>query len=285
MAGRSATVRDAPPTAVWQQIGGDMTWEKHGLVLAKDDPRGRQVHLVRVTPWLEHDAEAAVTHGLYLVDEKTIDYDDLDPAGSEVRQALRSTGVRPDEYDELGPSYKADMLAAVSGYDDSRSVDKLADALPDAPEKIAFWGQPETAAKLEEYDRETRREALEANFKTRLTFGVLPPLEAIEFALAGEGLEMELQGQDGLAFDYATAAAGVSGSTGSATEIAETVQALAGAPPPAALDAEALEPGVERTLTAWEDRYGDPLDDEEGIAAAAQGLASAIMTTLGFEWI
>jgi len=256
----------------------------HGVVLAKDDSHGRQVHLVRVMPWLEHDREAAVTHGLYLVDEKTVDYDDLDAARSEVHQALRSTGVRPDEYDALGPMYKADLLAEVSGYDDSRSVDTLAQALPDAPEKIAFWGQPETSAKLEEYDRERRREALEANFKTRLTFGKLPAADALEFALGGEGLEMELQGQDALAFEYATALAGVSGATGSAEDIVETVRALADAPLPSDLDAEALG-AVERVLSEWDERYGDPSDEESGIAAVAQSVASGMMSALGFEWI
>jgi hypothetical protein len=270
--------------AAWQQIGGDMTWEMHGVVLGKDDPHGRQVHLVRVIPWLEHDREAAVTHGLYLVDEKTVDYDDLDASRSEVQQALRSTGVRPDEYDDLGAMYKADLVAEVSGYDDSRSADTLAEALPDAPEKIAFWGQPETSAKLEEYDRERRREALEANFKTRLTFGVMPAPDALEFALGGEGLEIELQGQDALAFEYATTVAGVSGATDSADEIAETVQALVDAPPPSDLDPD-VSANIERVLAEWEDRYGDPSDEEDGIATAAQGVASAMMSALGFEWI
>ena len=53
----------------WRQIGGDMTWEKYGVVLARSNTEARQVDLVRIVPWMEHDKEAAVTHGLYLVDE------------------------------------------------------------------------------------------------------------------------------------------------------------------------------------------------------------------------
>jgi hypothetical protein len=269
----------------WQQIGGDMTWEKHGLVLAKDDPRVEQVYLVRVTPWLEHDREAAVTHGLYLVDEKTVDYDDLEPSRPEVQQALRSTGVRPSEYDELGRVYKADLLASVSGYEDSRSVNKLAAALPDAPEKIDFWGQRETGANLEEYDRQARREALEANFRTTLTYGTVPPIEALEFALGDEEFNMDLEGQPGLAFEYARLVAGISGDTSSAETLAETLNALASAPPPAELDPDSVDSGVASVLDEWERRYGDPDDESDGIAEAARSIASDIMSAIGFEWI
>jgi hypothetical protein len=270
----------------WQQIGGDMTWEKYGVVLALDEPRVRQVRLVRVTPWLEHDKEAAVTHGLYLVDEKTVDYDDLEAFRSEVKQALRSTGVRPDEYDELGPKYKAQLLADTSGYEDSRSVDKLAEALPDAPENIEFWGQPETSANLDEYDQETRREALEANFDTRMTFGVMPEMDALEFALGGEEFEMEFQGESSLAFEYATTVAGIAGDTSSTEEFAATVGALAGAPPLSELAPEALEStALQRILDEWERRYGDLDDESTGIAAAAQTIASDMMSAIGFEWI
>jgi len=58
-----------------------------------------------------------------------------------------------------------------------------------------------------------RFEALQANFDTHLTAGEMPPDEALAFALAGQPFEMDLKGQDAMAFEYAMAAAGMSGST------------------------------------------------------------------------
>ena len=265
----------------WRQVGGDMTWERHGLVLAKVD--GGYVELVRVLPWLEHDAEAAVSHGLYLVDSASVPIEDLDDAGR-VAGALRSLGMSVEEYEELQPEYKAQALVDYDGYEDSRSVDRLAEALPVRPEEIEFWGGKETAAKLAEYDDETRRESLEANFDTRFSFGEMPSPEALAFALGGEGLDIELKGEDALAFEYATQLAGVPGATGDAEEFAETVKALAAAPDPAALDEDGLAQ-VADVLSAWERRYGDPSDEERGIVQAAAGLASSLLASIGFEWV
>ena len=269
----------------WRQVGGDMTWEKYGVVLAKNEPEYRQVELVRIVPWMEHDKEAAVSHGLYLVDGRTVDYDDLEVERREVQDALRSVGMDSDEWAGLAPEYRAEILASYEGYEESRSVDKLAEALPTAPEEIQFHGQRETSANLASYDAEMRREALEANFDTRFTFGEMPAMEGLEFALGGEELEIDLKGQDALAFDYATSIAGVSGSTASAEEVAATVTALAEAPVPSELEPDDLESRLGRVLEEWEQRYDDPSDEEDGIAAVAQRIASDILASLGFEWV
>jgi hypothetical protein len=272
-------------TTKWRQIGGDMTWESHGVVLAKNEAEYEQVHLVRILPWMEHDMEAAVSHGLYLVDEKTVDYGDLAIDQKHVRDALRSVGMDPAEWANLAPEHQAEVLASHDGYDESRSVDRLADALPDAPEDIEFWGQKETAETLESYDDQMRREALDANFETRFTFGEMPPMDAIEFALGGEEFELELQGQDALAFAYGTAVAGISGDTATAEEFAATVQALAETPAPAELPDDVAESSVERVLTDWEERYGDPSEEDHGIASVAQRIASDMLAAIGFEWV
>jgi hypothetical protein len=269
----------------WQQIGGDVSWETHGVVLGKDEPLARQVHLVRIDPWMEHDKEAAVTHGLYVVDETTIDYEDLGTDRPDVAGAIKSVELPVAEYKRLEPVYKAEILASHSGYSDSRSTNKLADALPAPPEEIDFWHGKETLKSLAASDLEMRRAALDANFDTRFTFGEMPPDEALDFALGDEPFEMSLEGQDGLAFEYATALAGVSGSTTSREDFAATVQALAAAPPPVEIDPNNLEGRLEEVLVEWEQRYGDPTDEEEGIAVAAQSLASSMMSAVGFEWI
>ena len=264
----------------WRQIGGDMTWERYGAVLARSNPEARQVDLVRIVPWMEHDREAAVTHGLYLVDETTVDTDDLSPDRRNVKEAMRSAGIDVDEWRTLAPEYQAEMVANHDGYEQSRSVDRLADALPDRPEDIQFHGQKETGELLEAYDDDMRREALEANFKTRLSFGQVPPLDAVTFALGGEAYEMELQGQDALAFEYAMAAAGASGDVSSPESFVETVRALADAPSP-----EDFVDAPAHVLSDWEERYGDPSDDEDGIAVVARRIASDMLGTIGFEWI
>jgi hypothetical protein len=269
----------------WKQIAGDMTWERHGVVLARVEPEYEQVHLVRITPWMEHDREAAVTHGLYLVDEHTVDFDDLDVQGREVDSALRSVGMDESEYEDLAPEYKAEIIASYAGYPESRSVNSLVEALPADPAEIAFWGGKETEAKLKSFDEDLRKEVFEANFETRFSFGELPTTEAIEFALGGEPFEMSLGKQDELAFLYATAVAGVSGSTDTAEHFARTVRALAEAPSPSGLRGADLRRGLRETIAEWEERYGDPDDEDDGIAAAAQQLGSSMMTVLGFEWV
>lgn len=269
----------------WKQVGGDMIWERHGVVLAKVDAKHRQVELVRIEPWLEHDKEAAVSHGLYLVDEETYNFDDLEGDGREIGAALSSAGLSPEEYLALAPEHKAVVLASYAGYQgDSRSTDQLAEALPARPEDVEFWGGRETSEKLESYDTEMRREALVANFDTHLTFGRIPNEEALEFALGGASYEMSLQGADALAFEYSTELAGVSGATDTPREFAETVQALLTAPLPEELDRDELEPSVERVIAEWERRYGDLADEERGITETAAAIASSMMETIGFTW-
>lgn len=268
--------------AGWRQVGGDMTWERHGAVLAKID--GGWVELVRIVPWLEHDHEAAVSHGLYLVDSASVAVDDL-ADDRNIDAALRSLGMLREEYDELSPEYKAQALVDYAGYDDSRSVDALADALPARAEDIEFWHGRETAEKLDEYDRELRRESLEANFEARLSFGELPSMDALAFALGAEDFDMDLKGSDDLAFQYATTVAGVSGRTDTPEAFADTIRALAEAPRPADLDGGDRSREVERLVEAWDDRYGDPDDEDGGIAEAARSVASSMLQVIGFEWV
>ena len=268
----------------WKQVSGDMTWERHGVVLAKDEPRHRQVHLVRIVPWLEHDREAAVTHGLYLVDEAVLDYEDLDPEDPRIRAALRSAGLDAEEYLQLTPALRAEVLASHEGYEESRSVDRLRDALPAPVHQVEFWAGPESDEKLLGYDRELRREVLEANFDTRLSFGEPPPAEALEFALGDENFQMELSRRDAVAFEYAMAIAGAKGDTDDPGNFASTIRALVDAPSAEQLDPATTDPRIETLLETWRCRYGDPSDHEQGIAATSQELASRFMSAIGFDW-
>lgn len=266
----------------WKQVSGDMIWERHGVVLAKLDTPARQVELVRITPWIEHDSEAAVSHGLYLVDSTTVDFEDLGPENSDVVDAVSSVEMDAADYAALDPEHKAELLSYYRGYEDSRSVDELDEALPGPVDEIEFWGGKETKEKLAEYDHDLRRECLEANFKTRMTSGVMPSEDALTFALGDSEFSMELKGQDALAFNYATIVADVSGDTYSPAAFATTVQALANAPSPTDLESQSGQVG--RILAEWEEHYGDPSDEDDGIANAAMNLASSMMENLGFDW-
>jgi len=44
-----------------------------------------------------------VSHGLYLVDEKTLDYDDLGDDSKDLRGTLSYVGMELDEYEKLPP--------------------------------------------------------------------------------------------------------------------------------------------------------------------------------------
>jgi hypothetical protein len=267
----------------WRQIGGDMSWERHGVVLAKLDAKSRQVELVRITPWLEHDAAAAVSEGLYLVDSTTVDVDDLGIDDPDVRKAMRTAGIDSAEFEALVPEFKAEILASYRGLEDGRTVNTLAAALPGPAEEIAFWSGRETTAKLADYDRELRREALEANFETRMRFGAMPNRQALAFALGDEPFALDLKGADALAFKYAIAVAGIDGSVDTTDLFLETVKALAESLPPTELVDR--DPSIEELIGRWAELYGDPSDDDSGIASTAQSLASAMLETLGFEWV
>jgi len=41
---------------------------------------------------------------------------------------------------------------------------------------------------------------------------------------------------------------------------------------------------VTRVLEEWEERHGDPADEDDGIAPAARSLASSMMESIGFVW-
>lgn len=144
----------------WKQISGDMSWDRHGCVLAKVNVAYRQVDLVRIESWLELDSSAVETHGLYCVDKTSVDYEDLGVDRPDVQNALRSVGMTEAEYKRLPVAAKAEILCSYSGYQDgSRSVSRLIDAMPAPVGEIEFWSGAETEDKLAGYDAEARLEA------------------------------------------------------------------------------------------------------------------------------
>lgn len=170
----------------WKQISGDVNWADYGVVFAKDDKENKSVELVMIEPWIEHDSSAIKTHGLYLVEERTVDYSDMGVDDDAVKGAIESTGMDEREYKKLSPAHKAEVIASYNGYasysGEGRSTNDLLGALPDKPENIEFWHGKETEESVKNSNREMRKAGLEKVFDTRLDFGEMPEKKALEFA-------------------------------------------------------------------------------------------------------
>lgn len=188
----------------WRQISGDVNWSDYGIVLAKDIPSAEQVELVRIEPWLEHDSSAILTYGgLFIVDEATFDYDDLDSSRKDVKSAMQTVGMDQEDYDKLEPVHKAEVYASTHGYGgEGRTTSDLVKALPDRPEDIEFFHGKETVESVRAAEADQRRAALDKLFDTSFDFGEMPSDDAIEFAVEG-GFVQELDGNDVAGYGYA----------------------------------------------------------------------------------
>lgn len=135
---------------------------------------------------------------------------------------------------------------------------------------------------------EAVREAFSSNRKIKETvnkmrtedWGTIPSAGELEYLMGDEDFDMDLQGADSLAFDYAVEfGPGSAGSTSSPEGLRSTLVALVDTPDPSDLSDEEYE-DVEYILDEWYKKYPD-----ESIQAAAWSLASSIMEVLGVEWI
>lgn len=115
------------------------------------------------------------------------------------------------------------------------------------------------------------------------TFGAVPSVEELEIALDGAGFDMNLQGQDSLAFEYSMLIAGLSGDTSTPQHLHDVLVALVNTPSPDEVENEDLDDPHSRlsfVLRKWEERYGNL-----SISEAASSIASGIMQHLGTEWV
>lgn len=119
--------------------------------------------------------------------------------------------------------------------------------------------------------------------------GTVPSPEELQHALdAAGGWDMDLQGQDSIAFDYAMLVAGL-GSTpdmDSGHGMHAVLTALTHCPSPSELpnsmdDEEIQNPHsqLNQLLDRWDARYHDPIEQ------AAESLASSILSALGTETV
>jgi hypothetical protein len=194
--------------AKWKQISGDVNWADYGVVLAKDDKDQKSVELVRIEPWIEHDSSAIKTHGLYVVEGRSVDYGDMGVDEDDVKSAIESTGMDEREYKKLSPAHKAEIIASYNGYGgysgDERSTNNLLGALPDKPENIEFWHGKETEDSVKEANREMRKAGLEKAFDTRLDFGEVPEKKALDFAWGDEeNITFEIDDNEASGLGYA----------------------------------------------------------------------------------
>lgn len=277
----------------WKQIGGDMTWENHGGVFARDDGRG--IDIVRVDSWAELDSSAIPTHGLYNSQEGYFDYDDLGVGqlpgtfDKRIKDALRTNGMEEEEFSKLEPIYRAEVLASHEGYGgEDKSSNDLLELLPADPEEIEFWGGKETKEKVRGYNDSARQDAVRDHFDSRLDWGKWPNKKTFDFAFGDDDFEMKLSDDDASAFGYAMAMASIKKHGPDLSldkeEFRKIVEALAKAP-----GGEDLVPAQMNKLTHY---LGHQIDDEERLkemademAEGARSLASGMMETLGIEWV
>lgn len=118
-------------------------------------------------------------------------------------------------------------------------------------------------------------------YKKSVSWGEIPDEEELDALMDEEPFDMQLQGADSLAFEYAMELSEnpAAGNTSDANGLRATLEALVDVPKPDELSEDQYEE-VESVLDAWYDRYGS--DD---IEETAWSLASSIMEVLGVEWI
>lgn len=134
------------PTMSWEQIGGDMSPDKYGGLIATAD--GDHIELLQIQPVREYvgDREAADAGFPFWTKEAWYDLDDLDPKSDEVKSALRSSGF--DEGDqriwleeEATPEQRALAIAEALfsyGYKSEEGPAGWSDDLPD--HEVKWWG-------------------------------------------------------------------------------------------------------------------------------------------------
>lgn len=286
----------------WKQISGDMTWEKHGALFARDDGKG-WVEVWKFDCWAEHDPDAIATHGLYIYDEGSYHYDDLAQGLSveqiladkklakEIKSICSTVGMDLEEYVDLPPSGKAEVMVSTHGCGgNSSSTSDLLEALPAKPEDIEFWGGPETTKKVQEYNRDDRRDAVRDHLGGSMSAGEWPDEETVEFAFGDEeDFDMKLGQSDGQAFDYAMVMAGVKGYSAPEVSIDKShfkkvVMALWEAPGGEGMSKSQLAKAA--NCLGMEDEDDEAVAEKTSeLCEEAQSLASSMMDTLGFEWI
>ena len=152
----TAPLTHGPADGQWRQIGGDMTPESHGALLARADRHG--VDVVRIENLRDHvgDDEAASTkgRGLFLADSWSFDWDDLDMDSDPAmwrRICSDYEGHMPEGWtledcgDNMDASWRAERLAEdhSPGEVDSGTSE---DVLPAPAEEIVWWGDAQSVS-------------------------------------------------------------------------------------------------------------------------------------------
>lgn len=283
----------------WKQTGGDVSWDKYGLILTRinDD----WVEVFRLEPAMEHDKEMAVSHGFWFASSAEFKISDLeDWENKEVKGAASYVGMDKEEWAEMPPEGKAEAYATYGHWDQEETGNDLNGLLPGKPEDIEFSHGKETKESLEDSNAEMRREALEANFDTSLDIGEMPDDDALEFAW-GEGdhaWEFEINDNEKSGLGYAKLFSKIDDSgfdartnkwtIDDAKTFAKIVESLAKLP-----TGDDITPHYHTKIMTYlgHPEYGDKEEEKERVEAAAtefaesaQELAVSLMGHLGFDW-
>lgn len=281
----------------WMQVGGDMTWEKHGVVLARDD--GRYVEVVKIDEWANMDSSAIFQgYGLYNKQEGSVDYDDLGEGvlpgalPDDIKDRLRYSGIDEEEYAKLAPIYKGALYFEGGGWDSDVSSNDLLGLLPDKPENIEFWGGKETTDKVKQYALDERRDAIQQEFD-RMNFGELPNDEALEFAIGDDGYTFELDDNQRTGLGYAALFRKIPGEAHSmrgaftlkvddANDFKKIIAALVEAP--TGEDAVPNDINKAHKYFGYDQDLANIPEFMTEASESAHELATALMEGIGFSW-
>jgi hypothetical protein len=282
--------------AKWKQVEGDRDFAGVGCTLARDQRRAGQVELVRITPWLEMDSSALRDgYGFWDVSSKTVDYSDLAITNRNVMDAMKSAGLDVMTYKRLSPAHKAAMLAEHEGYEESTSTSDFGKALPAPIGEVEFYAG-KSREDVADINRAMRREVVQKLYGGRPS--KVPPEAALELALGGEPLSVDLDDDQTQATRYSLAAATCTWRwpepkaddnklvAADASSLRLLLAALLAAPASKDLEAESLAP-LQLTYMRdfeldWEDKgeqVRSMIDDD---SRNARELARDILGDLGF---
>lgn len=163
---------ELPVIEPWEQVDGDMDPGGHGAIIARSD--GTTIELLEIQPVREFvgDGEAADVGFPFWTREASYDLSDLSPENSDVKSALRSSGLDLEEFDTPRTRALAVAIALFRyGHGVGESDGGWSTDIVQFPVK---WWASTTPQTFEEFcgdeDSEFRREVLGEGYTYKMTY-------------------------------------------------------------------------------------------------------------------
>jgi hypothetical protein len=190
----------------WKQVSGDVNFSDFGCVLAKTDKTLGSVELVQITPWLEMDSAALKEGcGFWEVSTTSIDYSEMGVDKPDVKSALSYVDMDAKVYKKLDPAHKAEIIARISAYGDSRSTNDFKDALPASIDEIEFYGGSSSKKNIKDINDSMRLEVVSTLYGGNYRGEKIPNDDILEMAFGDEKRTFDINEDQAQAIRYALA--------------------------------------------------------------------------------